>query len=148
MSLSKIVCRLSTLRKSSLWTFVDDHHGAAVFSRLSSSSAQIVLLSTLLCIFTFSFYTHNVCTDYLWQKNTFGHWTPLHQPASGHFIHKSNVAIGDSLEHRGEQRPPEWSQEAKETLREMRWNPQQTEGKGSQSTSTEHTARYCPILGE
>ncbi len=103
MSLSKIVCRLSTLRKSSLWTFVDDHYGAAVFSHLSSSSAQIVLLSTLLRIFTFSFYTHNVCTDYLRQKNTFGHWTPLHYPASGHFIHESNVAIGDSLEHRGEQ---------------------------------------------
>ncbi len=54
------------------------HHGAAMFSRLSGSYIQIVHLSTLLRIFTFSLYTHNVCTDYLRQKNTFRHWTPLH----------------------------------------------------------------------
>ncbi len=53
--------------------YISAHHGTAVFSRLSGSSAQTVLLSTLLHIFTFSFYTHNVCTDYLRQKNTFGH---------------------------------------------------------------------------
>ncbi len=29
-----------------------------------------------------------------------------------------------------------------------RWNPQQTEGKGSQSSSTEYSARYCPIPGK
>ncbi len=40
-------------------------HGAAMFSCLSGSSAQIVLLSTFLRILTFSFYMHNVCTDYL-----------------------------------------------------------------------------------
>ncbi len=41
-------------------------------------SAQFVLLYTFLRIFTFSFYMHNVCTIYIRQKNTFGHWTPLH----------------------------------------------------------------------
>ncbi len=51
------------------------HHGATVFSRLSSSSTQIVLLSTLLRIFTFSFYTHNVCTDYIYIKKKTLHFT-------------------------------------------------------------------------
>ncbi len=49
-----------------------------VQSTLKDGSAQFVFLYTLLRIFTFSFYTLNVCTIYLWQKNTFGHWTPLH----------------------------------------------------------------------
>ncbi len=52
--------------------------GAALYSRRYDGSAQFVLLSTFLRIFTFSFYTHNVCTIYIRQKNTFGHWTPLH----------------------------------------------------------------------
>ncbi len=54
------------------------YNGAAMFGRRSGSFAQIVLLSTFLRIFAFSSYTHNVCTDCLRQKNTFGHWTPLH----------------------------------------------------------------------
>ncbi len=29
-------------------------------------------------LFAFSFYTHNVCTDHLRQRNAFGHWAPLH----------------------------------------------------------------------
>ncbi len=45
-------------------------NGAAVFSRRSDSSAQIVLLFTFWRIFTFSFYTHNVCTIYLRNKRT------------------------------------------------------------------------------
>ncbi len=40
-------------------------------------SAQIVLLFTFLLSFAFSFYTHNISTDHLRQRNTFGHWTPL-----------------------------------------------------------------------
>ncbi len=45
---------------------------------VKDGSAQFVLLYTFLRIFTFSFYTHNVCIIYIRQKNTFGHWTPLH----------------------------------------------------------------------
>ncbi len=52
--------------------------------------------------FNFSFYTCNVYNDYLRQKNTFGHWTALHYPDSRQFIHKSNVAIGGTSEHRVE----------------------------------------------
>ncbi len=60
-------------------------NGAAVFGRRSGSSAQIVLLSTFLRIFTLSFYTDNVCTDYLRQKNTFGHWTVVDK------VHRSST---------------------------------------------------------
>ncbi len=35
-----------------------------------------------------------------------------------------------------------------ETPWKTRWNSQQTEEKGSQSSSSEHSARQCPILGE
>ncbi len=55
-----------------------NYNGAAMFGRSSGSSAQIVLLSNFLRIFAFPSYTHNICTDCLRQKNTFGHWTPLH----------------------------------------------------------------------
>ncbi len=48
--------------------------GAALYSRRYDGSAQFVLLSTFVRIFTFSFYTYNVCTIYIRQKNTFGHW--------------------------------------------------------------------------
>ncbi len=51
------------------------------------------------------------------------------------------MAIGDTPEHRVEQRPPEQPQEAKETPRETCWNTQQTEEKGSQPSSTEYSAR-------
>ncbi len=51
-----------------------------MFSRRSDSSAQIVLLCTFLRIFTFS-YMHNVCTIYLRQKNTFGHF-PKRTPST------------------------------------------------------------------
>ncbi len=44
-----------------------------VQSTLKDGSAQFVFLYTLLRIFTFSFYTINVCTIYLWQKEHF--WT-------------------------------------------------------------------------
>ncbi len=56
---------------------------AMVFSCLLSSVAcelallKIVLLSVFFTYF-YSFYTCNVCKDYLRQKNTFGHWTALH----------------------------------------------------------------------
>ncbi len=94
---------LARNRKVELQCF---HCGAALFSRLGISSAQnCAFMCFVLPIFTFSFYTCNVCNDYLRQKNTFGHWTALHQPASGHFIHESSMAIGDAPAHR-EQRPP------------------------------------------
>ncbi len=60
-------------------------NGAAVFSRHSGSSAHIVLLSTFLHIFTFSFYTHNICTDYLRQKKIFGRWTLYPRIQRGHW---------------------------------------------------------------
>ncbi len=47
------------------------------------------------------------------RKNTFGHWTALHYPDSGHFIHGPSVAIGDTSEQRVEQWPPEKPQETR-----------------------------------
>ncbi len=55
--------------------------GAAEFSRLRISSAQNC---SKLCFYVFffnfylSFYTCNVCNDYVRQENTFGYWTALH----------------------------------------------------------------------
>ncbi len=53
--------------------------GAAEFSCLWISSAQnCAFMCFFLTYFYFSFYTCNVCNDYVQQKNTFGHWTALH----------------------------------------------------------------------
>ncbi len=49
--------------------------GAAEFRRLRISSAQYCVFFS---IFDLSFYTCNVCNDYVQQENTFGHWTALH----------------------------------------------------------------------
>ncbi len=51
----------------------------ALLSCLWISSAQnCAFMYFFLTYFYFSFYTCNICNDYLWQKNTFGHWTALH----------------------------------------------------------------------
>ncbi len=52
--------------------------GAAEFSRLWIRSAQNCAFMCFFTYFYFYFYTCNVCNDYVWQKNTFGHWTALH----------------------------------------------------------------------
>ncbi len=58
----------------SIWGSAFRFRRCCVQSTLKDGSAQFVFLYTILRIFTFSFYTINVCTIYLWQKNTFGHW--------------------------------------------------------------------------
>ncbi len=55
-----------------------DKMARCLFGCRPGRSAKIVLLFTFLLTFAFSFYTHNVCTDHLRQRNTFGHWTSLH----------------------------------------------------------------------
>ncbi len=59
-------------------SLTDPFPALLLYSRRYDGSAQFVLLSTFLRIFTFAFYTYNVCTINIRQKNTFGHWTPLH----------------------------------------------------------------------
>ncbi len=49
-----------------------------VQSTLGMAPLNVCFNILFLRIFTFSFYTHNVCTIYIRQKNTFGHWAPLH----------------------------------------------------------------------
>ncbi len=51
-----------------MWLF--HFRRCCVQSTLKDGSAQFVFLYTLLRIFTFSFYTLNGCTIYLWQKKT------------------------------------------------------------------------------
>ncbi len=89
----------------------------------------------LFMYFYFFFYTHNVCTIYLRQKNTLdiGHrYTNLLQD----FIHESSGHWNtrNTEENKGNLNNP---RRGKKHRGETRWNPQQTEGKGSQSSSTE-----------
>ncbi len=63
----------------STWRCHHQAFGAALFSRRSERSAQMVLLFTFLRIFTFSFYTHNVCTIYL---QIWGSWILIRRDKS------------------------------------------------------------------
>ncbi len=59
----------------------------------------ILCFYVLFYIFLLSLFTRITSALIIYDKRTF--------LDVGHFIHESNVAIGDSLKHRGEQKPPE-----------------------------------------